>query len=98
VELPMFRWGSDDFAKQEAYRMLFATYHRKTLVNGYSGFSPPTWEAMVAAVQESNFSQLPKQALVVVHEDEYARWGKEAPSFGEELFRSGTDVAYRLNE
>ncbi len=50
LEYPMYTWGAGDIAKTESYRMIYSLYHRKNLVNGYSGFSPPEWEKLVSRV------------------------------------------------
>jgi glycerol uptake facilitator-like aquaporin len=85
IELPIFRWGSDEFSKNETQRMLYQTVHSKPQVNGYSGFSPPEWEEMVALIQgmdvgEEMMEYLRKYgaAYVVIHPAEYMRWRGEA--------------------
>lgn len=85
IELPIFRWGSDEFSKNETQRMLYQTVHTKPLVNGYSGFSPPEWEKMVALMQEMDVGQAMMDYLreygaeyVVIHPGEYLSWRGEA--------------------
>jgi hypothetical protein len=84
IELPIFRWGSDSFSKNETHRMLYQTLHGKTLVNGYSGFSPPEWEDLVARLQKDFPSPVMLNELktlgvnyVIVHQDEYLKWRGE---------------------
>lgn len=80
LELPIFRWGSDDFAKNEAWRMLYQTYHQHPLVNGYAGFSPPDWERQVSEWQQAaTISAQPQIDYVLIHETEYRKWGREIP-------------------
>ncbi len=38
LEIPVYTWPQE---KYEVERMYFSLYHGKTLVNGYSGFTPP---------------------------------------------------------
>lgn len=81
LELPIFTWGSDNFSKNEAWRMLYQTLHNKTLVNGYSGYSPPEWEKLVKRLQDDFPSDKTIQEIkdlgvtyLIIHEDEYERW------------------------
>lgn len=39
LELPVYTWPQE---QHEVERMYFSLYHGKTLVNGYSGFTPPS--------------------------------------------------------
>jgi hypothetical protein len=78
IELPIFRWGSDNFSKNEVYRMVYQTEHGKALVNGYSGFSPPDWEALVARIQKEFptkelLAEMKKMGVdyLIIHQDEY---------------------------
>ena len=41
LELPIYTAGPDNKYVAEMYRMLYSLEHKKTLVNGYSGFYPP---------------------------------------------------------
>lgn len=43
VELPVFTWPNEE---TEIYRMLYSLGHGKVLVNGYSGFTPPSVYAL----------------------------------------------------
>jgi len=81
IELPMFRWGSTSANKNEVYRMIYQTIHRMPMVNGYSGFSSPEWEDLVARLQ----TDFPSDALInelkargvkylIIHQDEYQKW------------------------
>lgn len=47
VEIPIYYWGDFVYGKREVYRMLYSLEHKKKMVNGYSGFSPPEWEELV---------------------------------------------------
>lgn len=46
-------------ALRESERMLYSTYHWKRLLNGYSGYAPPSYALMVAIAQ-----QLPSQRAI----------------------------------
>jgi hypothetical protein len=81
IELPMFRWGSDQFSKNEAWRMLYQSYHKQPLVNGYSGFSPPEWELMVARLQQHesvDWRTLVDMNIryVLIHLEEFEQWAR----------------------
>jgi len=89
IELPIYLWS--DLKANENWRMLYSLEHKKTLVNGASGFSPPPWEEFVAEVK-NNFPEtiierkMKKMGveLIIVHKDEYGldkiieiqNWGK----------------------
>jgi hypothetical protein len=59
--------------------MLYATKHQKPLLNGYSGYFPPSWENRVTSAQ-TNFpsdqavNDLKQQGIthLIIHLDEYA--------------------------
>ena len=81
IELPIFRWGYDEFARNETTRMLYQLKHQKLLVNGYSGFSPKKWEEMVAKIHlefpsPELIGQLKQMKVdyLVIHTQEYTRW------------------------
>jgi hypothetical protein len=56
IELPSYARSGSPKTKIEFYRMLYSLKHKKHLVNGTSGFSPPEWEKLVSDVRE----QFPK--------------------------------------
>lgn len=77
IELPIHSWGSGEASRQEVWRMLAQGTHGQPLVNGYSGFAPPEWEAMVAEQTRTFPSREAVEALqdygvgyVLVHLDE----------------------------
>ncbi|OFW49609.1 MAG: hypothetical protein A3G77_16185 [Acidobacteria bacterium RIFCSPLOWO2_12_FULL_68_19] len=104
VELPL---GQPDFDLRAMY---YSTVHRRPMLNGYSGFVPPHYGRLTAAL-----SQIPRhpdvsvQALgasgathVILHEGAYR--GNEGADTAAvlrqagavEIFRDGADVLYRL--
>ncbi len=58
MELPISRWGEGELTKLQIYAMLYQTLHEKTLVNGYSGYSPLDWEDLVRKMRVSDLSLL----------------------------------------
>ncbi len=52
IHLPIYAWGE----KQETLRMLFSLYHKKNLINGYSGFFPQEYLNLISYLKQ-NFPQ-----------------------------------------
>lgn len=48
IYLPIYSWNMQPYSNLEFEREFYSTLHFKTMVNGYSGFSPITWESMAA--------------------------------------------------
>jgi len=78
IELPMYTWGDGDLITNELLRMIYSLYTGKNLVNGYSGFYPPSREELIKDSQiefpEGRFLSELKNLdinLVVIHKDEY---------------------------
>jgi hypothetical protein len=69
VELPLVR---PDIA-YEPYYMYFSTFHWRSLVNGYSGFSPPSYQRLVDLMEnfpsDDSIAELRRRGVthVVVH-------------------------------
>ncbi len=48
IYLPIYPWNIQPYSNLEFEREFYSTLHFKTMVNGYSGFSPLAWESMAA--------------------------------------------------
>ncbi len=77
LELPIYTAGTDNKYVKEMYRMLYSLEHKKTLVNGYSGFYPPKWQEQAKKLifefpSESLENELKNMgvAMIIVHKTE----------------------------
>ena len=77
LELPVYTVADRQLLNREIYRMLYSLEHKKQLVNGYSGFSPPQWQQLIAEIR----SDFPNEELelkisdlgvdyIIVHKNE----------------------------
>ena len=104
MELPL---GPPDYDLRAMY---YSTVHWRPIVNGYSGFFPPHYGGLTAALSEiPRHAEISLQALrstgathVILHEAAY-RDGEAAATAqvlheagAVELFRDGTDVLFSL--
>jgi hypothetical protein len=104
LELPI---GDSDYDVRATY---YSSVHWRRIVNGYSGFFPPHYPALVAALTEiPRHPDLATQALsaigathVLVHEGAYLEQDGAAVSAwlsalgASEMFREGRDAIFRL--
>lgn len=78
LELPIYTWGDAKKETREMLRMLYSLEHKKSLVNGHSGFNPPSWLELVSDINK-NFpnAKLEKRLqylgvdYIIVHDNEY---------------------------
>lgn len=96
IELPMNSWGAGEASRQEVIRMLYARQHKKVLINGYSGFTPPPWEELVREMKRDFPSAEVITRLerinvdyIMVHMDEYPE--DKAEMFAAELEKLETE-------
>lgn len=47
IFLPIYNWNMWPNTQRELWRQYYGTLHFKRMVNGYSGFSPPPWQASI---------------------------------------------------
>lgn len=102
LEVPMNRWQDNQY-------MYFSTYHWRSLINGTSGFYPPTYTEIIKAVRGLPSLQAVKYlsalgvTTIVVHLDlleagEQRRW--DDPTLAskglERIKQFGRDVVYKL--
>jgi hypothetical protein len=85
VELPAYNWGWWPYTQHELWREYYHTEDFRKTVNGYTGFSPPPWQKMIAELNaqfplESSTRQLKSMGIdyIIVHKDEYDACGKVA--------------------
>jgi hypothetical protein len=104
VELPI---GSEDFDLRAMY---YSTVHWRPIVNGYSGFFPPYYGRLTAALTDiPRHAEISREALaatgvthVIVHEGAYLdAEGTDTTSTlrglgGVEVYRDGRDVLLAL--
>lgn len=65
IELPWYNWDMQPYANQEFLRMYYSTLHFQKMVNGISGFSPPSWQS-----QAHNFMrEFPSQETIAYLSD-----------------------------
>lgn len=48
IEMPIYNWNSPSALQQEMMREYYGIENFRKIVNGYSGFSPPEWQQMIA--------------------------------------------------
>jgi len=77
IELPIYSWGNENSYK-ELLKMLYSLEHRKSIVNGASGFSPPEWEKLVGELTnkfpDNELTDKLKSMgveLVIIHKKDY---------------------------
>jgi hypothetical protein len=92
IEMPMYSWGIGEPFQHEFWRMFYSLEHKKTLINGTSGFNPPEWEKLQSYLWgnfpgDNSESYLRKIGTnyIFVHKDEYdpikleliTKWGQD---------------------
>jgi len=85
IELPISAWGTGKQAKEEAQRMLYSLSHQKSLVNGFSGYTPAEYYQLVQMIRkdflnQTTISQLKKTGVdyLIIHQKEYPQEKQEA--------------------
>ena len=53
IILPIYNWNMQPYVGQELYREYFSTVEFRSMVNGYSGFSPPPWQSFIGFMHQS---------------------------------------------
>lgn len=53
VHLPIYNWNMWPYTQNELWREYYSTLHFRKMVNGYSGFSPPPWQALVHRLHDT---------------------------------------------
>lgn len=108
VEVPFWDFNLFPFEREvEARRMYLSTYHWHPLLNGYSGYTPPSYKAVSALVRalpdpraRELLARVTGLRYVLVHRAElsavqHKRWGEAWREF-EALGVFGPDVLFRL--
>ncbi len=52
IQFPLYGWWDEPGVKTETLRMYYSTIHWHPMFNGYSGFSPKSWEEKVKWLQK----------------------------------------------
>lgn len=63
IFMPIYNWDQFPYTQQEIWREYYSTIEYRNMVNGYSGFSPPPWQALVKNLY-TNFPD--KQSILVI--------------------------------
>ncbi len=78
IELPIYNWNMWPGTQNELLRQYYSTIHFRKMVNGYSGFSPPPWQALVTSIlsefpSDKSIENLRKIGItyIIIHKDEY---------------------------
>ncbi len=92
LELPIYTWGQGEVYKHEFWRLLYSLKHKKKLINGTSGFTPPERLILAARLEKEFPSEELEKILVdlgvdyvLVHKHEFSQvklrevrnWGKD---------------------
>lgn len=103
VEMPIYNWNMFPYSSIELKRVYFSTYHKKTMINGASGFSPPPWQEMVRELfvsfpSEESLRKLKSLGVeyIVVHKDEYDRLSKDSYAVNNRKVRDGDAIVSAL--
>lgn len=108
LEYPMYTWWSENNGLQkEFFRMFYSLKHKKSLVNGGSGYMPPEREKLILTIN-SEFPSIETTSLlsdmgvdyVIVHKNEIDnktfrkinKWGRELMVYNDE----NGDFVYKL--
>lgn len=84
IVMPIYNWSMSPYAGVETLREYYSTLSFNKMVNGFSGFSPPEWEAMVTDMivnfpSPQTLKKIEEMRVdyVIVHTDEYERMAKD---------------------
>jgi len=107
LEYPMYTWASPNYGLRNVFlRMMYSLKHKKNLVNGSSGYMPPSRQKFIGTIN----SKFPEEGVVdtltnmgvdyvIVHKDEIDnvtfrkidKWGRQFI-----VYRDETDFVYKL--
>ncbi len=82
LEVPVYLWGEHE--QIEEYRMVYSLMHKKRLVNGFSGFTPPDFIKNVAGINNGGYLKMRGVDYVIVHRDECKLMGLPCTIEGDE--------------
>ncbi|MDP3940702.1 MAG: hypothetical protein Q8Q49_00170 [bacterium] len=104
VEMPIYNWNMAPYATIELTRVYYSAIHKKKMINGASGFSPPPWQQLVGNLHETfpsedTLSLLKTKGvtLIIVHVSEYDRLHEDGFKVGAGVLLDGKDVVSILD-
>ena len=105
IIMPIYNWDMTPYASNETLREYYSTLSFNKMVNGFSGFSPPQWEAM-ATEMIVNFPspktlkkiEEMKVDYVIVHTDEYERMANDNYKIGGREIKSKDEILNQIKK
>ncbi len=105
IHMPIYNWDMPPYGNEEMAREYYSTLNYNKMVNGFSGFSPLEWEAMVRNMIVNFPSQetidklkIMRVDLVIVHKNEYERMKKDNYNVRGKSLKSGNKVLSEISQ
>lgn len=107
AEIPLYTWTDKENFQRVFLRMYYSLYHKKRMVNGFSGFTPPQTQQLMKMVRNTGLQKETTDVLaswdvdlLIIHKDEMKDLGLDWESLkirGKAVWEYENILVFSLN-